>query len=484
MLASDDDQEGGGADLFDRERAWENLGFLLGAVRRRRGLVAALILAIMSLVIASLAVLPRTYRVEARLLAQRNVALAPRAEGPDAAPTRGAVELIRSRTSLLALIQATDLLHHWEAHRAPALRALDTVRRLVAHEEDEETRMDGMIEHLERKLSVSVNEGAVIIAIEWTDAEMARRLVDVAQHNFLDVRRAQEITALSDSLAVLRGRADGLRKNIDDAVVALDELRAKRGGPRAPGTGATTGTPDARRPGELRPDGEQLQAAIAAKQRALDDLEAFRRHRVSELQAHLAELRAAYTEQHPAIGDLQQSIASLSGPSPQIKALRDELASLRGKERRGRPEMSGPPLLAFGPAAGQSRSEILILDEGLREDRDPATVYARGRLRDAMDKFAANREKVEAAQIDLETAEVAFKYRYNLITPAKLPQRPEKPSVPLTLLAALLAASLGAVLTAVVADLRAGRIEERWQIERLLEQPLLAEIEAPWRSDA
>src|SRR5262249_44274915 len=133
-----------------------------------------------------------------------------------------------------------------------------------------------------------------------------------------------------------------------------------------------------------------------------------------------------------------------------------------------------------------SRGEIPILDQGLRDDHDPAMVHARGRLRDAMDKYAASREKVEAAQIDLETAQAAFKYRYSIITPAMIPKNPVKPSVLNTLIAAVLAAALGAVLLAVVADVRAGRIEERWQIERLLDQPVLAEIEVetPWRSGA
>jgi uncharacterized protein involved in exopolysaccharide biosynthesis len=489
MLAKDDDPESGEAALFDRERIREYLAFLVGAVRRRRILVAGVFSSIVALALAALAALPKTYHVEARLLAQRNVALSTRVEGPESVPTRGAVEMIGRRENLVALAQATDLVRHWDEHRAPGQRLIDALRRLAARGEDEQDPTDAIVERLEKRLLVTVGEGTVTIAIDWPDAHMACLLVDVAQQNFLEARHAQEVTAISESVSILRSHADRLRRNVDDVVAALDDLRAGRR-PKAEGVGATTGAPDPHRLAESRLDAEQIQVALLAKQRALDDLEAFRRHRYSELQARLAEQRATFTDNHPTIGDLQATIAALSVPSPQLKALREEVGSLRAQERRIRVKAGGllGAQLASGvsAASGQPHSEVLIVDPALRDERDPAVTYARDRLRDAMDQYAASREKVEAAQIDLETAQVAFKYRYSIITPAKLPKGPAKPSVLKTLVAAVLAAGLGAVLLAVVVDVRAGRIEERWQMERLLDRPLLAEIEveAPWRSSA
>ena len=482
MLAENDDPESDGADLFDRERIRDYLAFLVGAVRRHRLLVAGVFSSIVALVIAALAALPRTYHVEAQLLAQRNAALTTRGEGPDVAPTRGAVETIHRRENVVALIQATDLVRHWDEHRAPAQRLIDAIRRLPT--EDEQERIDSMVEQLEKRLSVAVGDGTVTIAIDWPDPHMACRLVDVAEQNFLEARHAQEVTALEESLSILRSHADGLRRQVDEAVVALDDLRAGQRRPRAEGVGATTDAADPHHLAEPRPDAEQVQVALLAKQRALDDLEASHRHRLLELQARLAEQRAVYTENHPTIGDLRATIVALSVPSPQLKTLREEVASLRAQERRIRAEVGGGSGVAA--AHGRARSEIRILGPGLPDERDPAMVYALGRLQDAMDKYAASREKVEAAQIDLETAQVAFKYRYSVIKPAKLPKKPVKPNVLSTLVAAILAAGLGAVLLAVVADVRAGRIEERWQIERLLDQPVLAEIEveSPWRSGA
>jgi len=88
----------------------------------------------------------------------------------------------------------------------------------------------------------------------------------------------------------------------------------------------------------------------------------------------------------------------------------------------------GPVLttLAVNPAATPSQlpSDVLRLDLDLREDRDPGMVYARGQLRDAMDKYAALRTQIQTAQIDLETAQSCVKYRYSVVTPAHLPKSP------------------------------------------------------------
>ena len=101
------------------------------------------------------------------------------------------------------------------------------------------------------------------------------------------------------------------------------------------------------------------------------------------------------------------------------------------------------------------------------------------KLRDAMDKYATLRTQLQAAQIDLETAQAAFKYRYSVLTPAQLPRKPVKPNVPMLLLVSFVAALFAAILVAVVADVHGGRLVERWQIERLLDRPILGEMVLP-----
>ena len=106
-------------------------------------------------------------------------------------------------------------------------------------------------------------------------------------------------------------------------------------------------------------------------------------------------------------------------------------------------------------------------------------VYARGQLRDAMDKYAALRTQIQTAQIDLETAQAAFKYRYSVVTPAHLPRSPDQAERPSRHPGGPRRRDPLRPSLAVLADVRAGRLLERWQIERLLDRPILGEIALP-----
>ena len=225
------------------------------------------------------------------------------------------------------------------------------------------------------------------------------------------------------------------------------------------------------------------QSSIDADQHAIDDMESDRKHRLADAQAKLTELRTTLTENHPAVVGLKQTVASLSTPSPQVAAKRAELASMQAEyaNKRGeRHDESGPAVTSsITTAPPQLPSEIMRLDSELRDDRDPTVVYARGHLRDAMEKYSALRAQIQTAQIDLETARAAFKYRYNVLTPAEVPRKPTKPNVLLVLLVALFAALVSAVTIAVIADVRSGVLVERWQLETILGSPVLGEIEIP-----
>jgi hypothetical protein len=496
------DEDADGDDGFDGAQVGNYATLVAGAVRRRKGLVAAVFASIVGLTVAGLAAFPKSYHVEAKLLAQRSQVLVVRGDGPDAvAPTRGAVETVLRRDSLVALIHATDLVAHWHEHRAPAQRWADALLSAVRPPESDDDRIDAMVERLEKRLVVWTTDGTITITIDWPDARMACRIVDAAQENFLEQRYAQEITALSESIAIVRSHATGLTTNIDEAVAAVERLRAARAAPResTPAAGVDRAPvaraaprPMARAAPEVRPESALLKLTINAKQSVIDDLESARRHRLSEMQARLVEQRATYTEHHPVVVDLEQAILALSAPSIQVKALTVEVAKLRSEYAQESRETAGDP---YGPSAGlpgptvaasnasqappQLPSEILRLDQELRDDRDPGTVYARGQLRDAMDKYAALRAQVQAAQIDLETAQAAFKYRYSVLKPAQLPRTATKPNVPLVALASIVGGLLAAVLLAVFAEVRKGRLVERWQIEQLLERPILGEMSLP-----
>jgi hypothetical protein len=78
------------------------------------------------------------------------------------------------------------------------------------------------------------------------------------------------------------------------------------------------------------------------------------------------------------------------------------------------------------------------------------------------------RERIDAANVDIDTARAAFKYRYSVVLPPEIPRSPLKPKAPLVMIAASLAGLLLALFGTTAADLRRGAVLERWQIEELL----------------
>ena len=489
-------------DRHDRERIRNYASFVLGSARRHRLLVAAVFVAIMGSTTGALFAFPKTYHVEAKALAQSNSALLVRGDGPGAdSLTRAAADTILRRDNLVALVQQTDLLTYTRDHRAPVQRARDAIlRALHAREDSEADQLDALVETLEKRLAVWTNENGstVTIAVDWSDAPMACRLVGAAQRAFLDARYAREITALSESIDILRNHATSLRADVDDAVGGIERMRAARDGAAvdlaSPGPSprprvVMTQHPIATRPSGYSPEIQQLKVQMDAKLHAIDELEQARRTRLSDLLARLAMARTTYTESHPAIVELKQAALALSIESPQLTGLREEAASLKAEyDRRGTSAGNAPAVATAAysnlvanavPTPPQLPSDVLHLDMDLREDRDPGMVYARGQLRDAMDKYAGLRTQIQTAQIDLETAQAAFKYRYSIVTPPHRPKSPTKPNVPVVLLAALAAATLCGLLCAVLADVRAGRLLERWQIQQILDRPILGEIELP-----
>lgn len=504
----------GGASLFDHrdgEKLRNYASFLMGSVRRHRLLVTAVFVSIVGATVGSFFVLPKTYHVETKALAQPNSALTVRGDGPGAdSLTRAAADTVLRHENLLALIQETNLLQFTKEHRAPIQLARDAIFDALRTRKDSDAeKLDALVTRLERKLNVwtsdngnAVGGSTVTIAIDWQDGPMACRLVDAAQRAFFDARYAREITALAESIEILRKHTTSLQEDIDIAVRSIEKMGAPTDEPRAaPATAiaparprwlSTTRPPVAPRASGPSPELQQLQSQLDEKARAIQELEGLRRQRLSELQAHLAEARTTYTESHPTITNLKQSIAALSVDPPQLASLRQEVAALKAQYDSKEAPVSDPPAPAIvwtvaplpstGGSAGtppQVPGDVLHLALDLREDRDPGMVYARGQLRDAMDKYAALRAQIQTAQIDLEIAQAAFKYRYTVVTPAHLPKAPTVPNVPLVTSMAVLAGMLCALLLAVMTDIRRGRLLERWQIERLLDRPMLGDIVLP-----
>jgi len=209
----------------------------------------------------------------------------------------------------------------------------------------------------------------------------------------------------------------------------------------------------------------RLRSSLEAKQRAIRDMEDFQRKRLADLQAQLEEKRGIYSDAYPGVVSLQQDIEALSQESPKIGALRQEEAQLRA-EYSARLGKETVPEEGVSPAARVTAS---------RRERELSPAQEE-RLRDARFSYQQMIERINAAQLELDAARAAYKYRYALIWPAQVPKRPVSPKPPKVLGLGALASFLLAVFAATLAEVRTGRVVERWQVERTLNLTVLAEL--------
>jgi hypothetical protein len=424
-------------------------------VRRRLLIFVSIAFGMPLLAAAALAVMPKTYEVESRLLAQKNPVLAVKADSsPADVPTRAAAETIIRRDNLHDLIRQADLLQEWPKRRAPLLRAKDWLLRALHKEQTPQELTDGLTGLLEKNLTVwTTPEGTVVIRLHWPDPLLAYRLVDAAQQNFLEKRHVLEVETIAEQISILEGHAVTLRKNIESEVAELQRLREK-----SPKASREAPAPASAR--AVDPELPKLRVMLDAKRRSIADLEEYRRKHILELQTRLQEQRAIYSENHPMLQDLERSIEQLRGESPQLSALRQEERDVRrqlaGRSDDGDAASSGAPSI---PAD---------LFRGLTASEDSSVEYARAQLRYTAQEYAAMRDRIDHARIDLDTARAAFKYRYSVVTPPQVPRGPIKPKAPLVMAAAVLAGLVLALFATTLVDLRAGLVLKRWQLEDLL----------------
>jgi uncharacterized protein involved in exopolysaccharide biosynthesis len=457
--------DGPDEELFDWQKLRRFGAFSLRSIRRQALLFVSVSAGLTLLAALVVSALPKTYEVEARLLAQRNAVLSVRSDQDQMEPTRAAVESILRRDNLLALVQQTDLLQEWTKRRAPLLRAKDRILSALHLVPADKELADRLADALEEKLTVwTTPAGLLTIRLRWSDPVMAYRLVDAAQQNFLERRHLLEVATIVEQISILEEHAVKLRNDIDAQVADLQRLR-EQSAPK----GARAGPAPA--PVRLLdPQAVSRRVQLQSKRRAIADLEEFyRRHQV-ELQTRLLEQRAIYSESHPMLLDLQRSIESYRRDSPQLVALRQEEAELR--RRFSPPDDSADPL----PGAPNVPPELFRDPSGVE---DVSLEYARAQLRYAVQQYSGMRERIDAARIDLDTARAAFKYRYAVVAPAQVPRGPIQPRVPLVMGAAVVLGLLLGGFSAAFADMRGGLVLERWQVEDLLPARTVVDLRLP-----
>lgn len=385
-----------------------------------------------------------TYRVEAKILAQRQQALPSVVRSVyEDAPTRSAWEAVHRRDNLVALVQRADLLAKEAA--APG----DSAPGSAPADADGEDPLERLVTRLDERLLVTVEDGTISISLDWGDPQQAYEIVRGALENFLESRQRQEVTAVDEVLAVLSEKVSALRRELDAG--AADARRRAAAAVRSP-------APVARQPtDELL----GLQVQLESRQRALQEVEELRRRRLADLQTQLDLARSSLSNAHPTIIGLRKDIEALSVDTPQLVALREDVRAAR-KAFQDRLAREGFPRAKAAAALARA---------------DPADREEDARARELRVQYETLMQRLQTAQVERDAARAAFKYRYNVIWPPQVPRDPVSPTPLKIFLPGLFASALLAIGLAAAPALRRGRILQRWQVEQLLRLEVLGEIE-------
>jgi len=448
--------------------------FALSAIRRRKTLTATIFVLGMLASLLALRLWPKVYHVETRLLAQRPEALpAAVRQGTEAdeAPTKSAYDVVHRRDNLIELIKETGIYTAQAQQKKPSLRerlGLPPLGVLLFFSGDDDP-LNRLVTRLDKVLTVTIGDPTVTIAIDWPDPEQAYRIVGAALQNFIESRQLQEITAVDEMISLLEGRTDSLRRalQLEEENVAHEREKVPVSAPKLASRPATAPKPFGRE--ELA----ELKSMLEAKQRAIKDVEEFRRRRLADLQAQLDEKRGIYSDAYPSVVSLQQDIAALSKQSPQVEQLLDESKKLAAEIAvREREFVAQDPTAKVPADSARVDSRASAQAHMLA----PETVEQNERVHDARFRYERMVERLNQAQLQLDAARAEFKYRYVVVWPAQLPKTPTSPKPAIVLGAGVVLSLLLAILCAVLAELRAGLLFEKWQVEEYVGLPVIAEL--------
>jgi uncharacterized protein involved in exopolysaccharide biosynthesis len=431
------------------------------------------LLGVLALALILIAIMPFRYRVQAVVLTQRSSVMShlsnPGMNREWDVPTRSARETVIRRENIIALCKQIRLPERYLETRAPVVRARDwLVKLLTRSERTPDVLLDSLADTLQDRLQINTgSEGTITITFEWANRELALDVVQAALQIFLEERHVAEVQAVGESIAIFESHDAKVQQQISVVVGQVEEKERAlqpRSGPRRALAASPRGSADVE---ELA----RLDATLAARRRALADLESFRQQRLTEAQALLAQQETIYVPSHPTLASTMLVIEGLKQPSPQSQALQTEIKELEAEVARRGGGTGGTTLPTSMMESDMAEARLRIL-----QMTDPRLELERRRLEDLLREHSNLLERMDAARLEMDTALAAFKYRYTVVAPPQLPKGPAKPYVLLYLLGGLMGGIAAAIGVTAAVDLWRGRLVERWQVEEVLDVEVLGEI--------
>jgi len=487
----------GEADGLDVEQLREILGFVLRSARRRPKLAIATFAVVAALGVTVALTMPLTYNSQVSLLAQRGSAIRVLSSSNPGAmdsvdnPTKNVAAMIMRRDNLVSLAKEADLVQRVKETRPRALRLKDQLVALLFGPTSAEDVESNLVRTLEKKVEVTTDDptSTVVISVDWSNPRIAYDLVTLIEKNFLGARYDSDVALINDSINVLEEHAKTELEHVDAELDAYQKLVATRTVKPAPARVANrvyvTGSPGTQAVELPDPD---LAKALEEKRVEIQNLETGRQRMLDALQQQLAQTQLTLTPMHPTVIALEQQIEATNRPSPELTQLRSEEKALlaqiappkaaapRNPSSLGTSSLAPPRSTATADAGASDMDSVETLP-AFNPDRDGPLQLAESKLAAAIRGYQDATVRVDAARVELDITRAAYKYRYTVVTPAELTNKPKKATAQLVGAGSLVGAALLAFLLAAAADLFTGKILESWQIRRRLKLDVLAEFD-------
>lgn len=468
---NDDDD---GPNIAVKERVAE----AARSAKRRKGLSFVVVMICGALTVLGAIFAPRNYECEARVLVQRTNLINP-AQGQQLSPeemrnvAREYEEQVMAKDNIVAIVRQKNLVARWDDMRQPHRRLLDKINRKMGkapYSDDE--KYDALVGKIHSQLKVWVDGATVTVKLEWSEPEAARDIVDAAVKNFLESRFQAEVGVIPERVKIYEGSLAQAHKDLESAALEL-QRQQKLANPKERvnniiipalpnGVRETVDTADPALKAKL--DGIRAQIAALGGDKA---------RRAAELQAEYNEKKSTLAEGHPEMIALKQRLDAANADSPQVAALkqqeRDVIEEIKAQKRAA----------AENPAPKPKPAAIAVAPKAAPEETPQ--VGTTKNVQDAQVQFDAISKKfgdlatqLDAARLEMKTAEAAFRTRYRVVHPAEIPAAPKRP-VGLIAIAIGVMSTIAAVLAvAALADRFSGIFFEPRDVRDRLGLPVFA----------
>ena len=473
---------GGGGDDDDGPNiaVKERVAEAARSARRRKGLSFVVVMICGALTVLGAIFAPRNYEVEARVLVQRTQVITGGQQQQLSSEEMRNIgkeyeEQVMAHDNIIAIVRQKNLVQRWDDMRQPHRRLIDKInRKLGKAPASDDEKYDALVANIQSRLKVWVDATTVTVKLEWSEPEAARDIVDAAVKNFLEARFQSEVGVIPERLKILEAGVTQAHKDLETSASELVRQQ-KLMNPRER---VNIVIPNLPQGVTERPRLEEADPALKARLDALHAqiavLQEAKLRREAELNQELIQKRQTLAEGHPEIIALKQTIEATRADPPQ-------LAKLKAEEREILSEIAAKQRAAAEARASEPKPAVRVAPVVPLPGVEPPVAGATKSVQDAQVQFDAVTKKysdlvnqLDAARIEMKTAEAAFKNRYKVVHPAEIPAGPKRP-VGLIAIAIGVMSTIAAVLAvAALADRFSGIFFEPRDVRDRLGLPVFA----------